>query len=64
MAPIRTDDYTPVYDADAHICEPPSVWQEYCDPEYRDLIIQARIKAYGIVNAKWPRKSTTFCRRI
>jgi predicted TIM-barrel fold metal-dependent hydrolase len=47
MAPIRTDDYTPVYDADAHICEPPSVWQEYCDPEYRDLIIQARNRFDG-----------------
>lgn len=30
-----------VYDADAHICEPPSIWTEYCDPDYRELILQA-----------------------
>ncbi len=31
MAPTRTDDHTPVYDADAHICEPPSVSTDYSD---------------------------------
>lgn len=30
-----------VYDADAHICEPPAVWNEYCDPAYRDLVVRA-----------------------
>ncbi|MEM7091786.1 MAG: amidohydrolase family protein [Actinomycetota bacterium] len=30
-----------VYDTDAHICEPPMIWQEYCDPQYRDLMLRA-----------------------
>ncbi len=47
MGPIKTDDRTPVYDADAHICEPTSVWTEYCDPEYRDLILQAGLTEAG-----------------
>ncbi|MDA3040492.1 MAG: amidohydrolase family protein, partial [Actinomycetota bacterium] len=38
---------TLVYDADAHICEPASVWQEYCDPAYRDLIVRADVNAQG-----------------
>ena len=41
MGPTKTADHTPVYDADAHICEPPSVWTEYCDPEFRELIMRA-----------------------
>jgi len=44
MGPTRTDDHIPVYDADAHICEPPSVWTEYCDPKYRELILQAGLE--------------------
>lgn len=47
MGPLRTADYSPVYDADAHICEPKSVWTEYCDPEFRDLILQASNDADG-----------------
>ena len=47
MGPIKTADYTPVYDADAHICEPTSVWTEYCDPEFRDLILRAGLKPDG-----------------
>ncbi len=47
MGPIKTEDRTPVYDADAHICEPTSVWTEYCDPEYRDLILQAGLTDAG-----------------
>ncbi len=31
----------PVLDLDAHICEPTVVWEEYCDPAYRDLILRA-----------------------
>ncbi|WP_420611248.1 amidohydrolase family protein [Candidatus Poriferisodalis sp.] len=37
----------PVYDADAHIAEPTSVWEEYADPKYRDLIAQCRIMGDG-----------------
>jgi uncharacterized protein len=47
MGPITSDDDMPVYDADAHICEPPSVWNEYCDPEYRDLILRAGLRTDG-----------------
>jgi predicted TIM-barrel fold metal-dependent hydrolase len=47
MGPTRTDNHTPVYDADAHICEPTSVWTEYCDPAYRDLIVQAGLDDHG-----------------
>lgn len=47
MAPTKTADHTPVYDADAHICEPPSIWTEYCDPKYRDLIIRADVAPNG-----------------
>ena len=47
MAPLKTADHTPVYDADAHICEPTSVWTEYCDPEYRDLILRAGTRPDG-----------------
>ncbi|MFN0026706.1 MAG: amidohydrolase family protein [Acidimicrobiales bacterium] len=36
------DQLTEVWDADAHICEPPSVWQEYADPAFRDLVVQVR----------------------
>jgi predicted TIM-barrel fold metal-dependent hydrolase len=36
-----TTDRLPVYDTDAHICEPPAVWNEYCDPGYRDLVVRA-----------------------
>ena len=32
----------PVYDSDAHIAEPPSVWQEYTDPKFRELVMQIR----------------------
>jgi predicted TIM-barrel fold metal-dependent hydrolase len=41
-APLRSDTYTPVYDADAHICEPPAVWEHYAEPAYRDFVIQCR----------------------
>jgi predicted TIM-barrel fold metal-dependent hydrolase len=40
-APLKSADHVPVYDSDAHICEPPSVWQDYCDPVYRDRVLQA-----------------------
>lgn len=36
-----------VWDADAHICEPTSVWQEYADPEFRDLVLQVRAHPGG-----------------
>lgn len=47
MGPIKTDDHTPVYDSDAHICEPPSIWTDYCDPAFRDLILRAGVDDQG-----------------
>ena len=47
MGPTKSGDRTPVYDADGHICEPPAVWQEYCEPAYRDLIVRAGRRADG-----------------
>lgn len=46
-APLKTADYTPVYDADAHITEPASVWSEYTEPKFRDLVMQCRTDAQG-----------------
>ncbi|MCC6438146.1 MAG: amidohydrolase family protein [Acidimicrobiales bacterium] len=42
-----------VWDADAHICEPPSVWQEYADPAFRDVVVQVRKHPGG--------RETLFC---
>lgn len=36
-----------VWDADAHICEPPKVWEEYADPAFRDLVLQVHKHADG-----------------
>ena len=41
--PVASDGKVPVYDSDAHIAEPPAVWEHYADPKYRDLIIQCRV---------------------
>ena len=30
-------------DADGHILEPPTLWEEYIDPEYRDRALRFRI---------------------
>ncbi len=43
LGPLASNGTVPVYDADAHIAEPPSVWQEYADPKFRDRIMQCRI---------------------
>jgi len=40
-APLKIDERVPVYDADAHICEPPAVWEEYCDPAFRERVLRA-----------------------
>ncbi len=45
--PTITANHVPVYDADAHICEPTSVWEEYCDPQYRDRVLRAGRSATG-----------------
>lgn len=40
MTTIGNEGRVAVWDADAHICEPPSVWREYAEPAYRDLVMQ------------------------
>ena len=42
-----------VWDADAHICEPPKVWEEYADPAFRELVLQVHKHANG--------RETLFC---
>lgn len=37
----------PVYDADAHICEPRAVWEQYADPAFRDRILRVDREAGG-----------------
>ncbi|MDG2112607.1 MAG: amidohydrolase family protein [Actinomycetota bacterium] len=46
-APLKTDEHIPVYDADAHICEPRQVWEEYCDPAFRDRVLSEGLTAEG-----------------
>jgi len=42
----------PLFDADAHICEPPAVWTDYVEEKYKDLILQVRVEADG-TEALW-----------
>ena len=39
---------TTIIDADGHLLEPPSVWQEYTEPAYRAQVIQIAKDAEGI----------------
>jgi uncharacterized protein len=45
--PLKTETYLPVYDSDAHIAEPSSVWEEYADPKYRELVMQCQPTTNG-----------------
>ena len=40
--PYASSGTVPVYDSDAHIAEPTSVWQEYTDPKFREAVMQCR----------------------
>ncbi len=40
-----------VFDADSHIVEPPQLWNEYLDPEYRTLGKQALWREEGAINS-------------
>ncbi len=53
MGDQHTATQTAVWDADAHICEPPSVWTEYAEPAFRDRVIQVHKHADG--------RETLFC---
>ena len=35
-------------DADAHILEPPDLWEEWIDPKYRDRALRIRIDEHGL----------------
>ena len=43
---------TTIIDADGHLLEPPSVWQEYTEPAYRTQVIQIAKDAEGIDGLK------------
>jgi len=40
--------YTGAIDADGHILEPPDIWEEYIDPQYRDRAIRVRVNEKGL----------------
>ena len=35
-------------DADGHILEPPTLWEEYIDPQFRDRALRFRIDEHGL----------------
>jgi len=35
-------------DADGHILEPPTLWEEYIDPEFRDRALRIRVDEHGL----------------
>lgn len=43
----ESDGRPAVWDADAHICEPTTVWTEYAEPAFRDRVLQVRARADG-----------------
>lgn len=45
--PVAANGAVPVYDADAHIAEPPKVWEEYTDPAFRQLVLQCHVDDKG-----------------
>jgi predicted TIM-barrel fold metal-dependent hydrolase len=43
---------TKIIDADAHIVEPPALWQEYVEPAFRDRVPQIAQDSAGIDRVK------------
>lgn len=43
-----TVDNTPIIDTDAHILEPPDLWERYMDPQFRDRAMRIRTDARGL----------------
>lgn len=35
-------------DADGHILEPPTLWEDYIDPKYRDVALRIRVDENGL----------------
>ena len=40
-----------VFDADSHVVEPPQLWSDYLEPEYRTLGKQALWREEGAINS-------------
>ena len=43
-----TDDKTKIVDADGHVLEPPGLWEEYLEPEYKDRAIRIATNEAGL----------------
>jgi hypothetical protein len=47
-APDPPDAFDGAVDADAHILEPPTLWEEYIDPQYRDRALRIAVDENGL----------------
>ncbi len=50
-------------DADGHILEPPTLWEEYIDPKYRDRALRFRIDEQGLEELEIGGQRSTMSRR-
>jgi predicted TIM-barrel fold metal-dependent hydrolase len=50
-------------DADGHILEPPTLWEEYIDPQFRSRALRFRIDENGLEELQYDGKSSTMSRR-
>ena len=50
-------------DADAHILEPPDLWEQYIDPKYRDRALRIRIDENGLEELEINGQRSTMSRR-
>jgi uncharacterized protein len=50
-------------DADGHILEPPTLWEEYIDPQFRDRALRVRIDENGLEQLEYDGKVSTMSRR-
>ena len=50
-------------DADAHILEPPDLWENYIEPKYRDRALRIRIDENGLEELEIDGKRSTMSRR-
>ncbi len=50
-------------DADGHILEPPTIWEDYIDPKYRDRALRFRIDEQGLEELEIGGKRSTMSRR-
>jgi len=50
-------------DADAHILEPPDLWQNYIDPKYRDRALRFQLDENGLEELEINGQRSTMSRR-